>query len=130
MIFERRCFTGFLGLLLVWATGCRTQPASNAGARAADGFFSAIMTPLADAISQHRDVAYAAEAFQRRNGRWPCTYAELSEFVDGSQGYLHMKEYDEMLFTPEPDGALAIVMLMQGRTNTVRCRPQERREGP
>ncbi len=54
------------------------------------------------------DVVYTCFSFGIRNDRWPTNYAELSEFVDQSNGYLFLEKHDDTVLKSLANGALEI----------------------
>ena len=74
---------------------------------------------LARSISGAQDLAYATAAFQRKMGRWPKDYVELSEFVQKTDGLLVLGEYDHVDFSEQPAGGLQVVFVPHGQTNHV-----------
>ena len=75
------------------------------------------LNSIARDLSRSRDLAYAMSAFQRKNGRWPKDYAELSKFVEDTDGLLQLAKYDRVDFIERPEGALEIHSVIEGRTN-------------
>lgn len=117
-----------LTLMLAWIipalAGCCTRPASSVSSPLADLLATAIVTPIAEALSQAPDVSYATKAFHRKNGRWPASHAELSDFVEGSDGYLRLPKFDTMTFVPWVNGGVEIVAVRQSSTNRIYCGAQ------
>jgi hypothetical protein len=74
---------------------------------------------MAEGWSGGFELAYTAKAFRRMNGRWPKDYTELSAFVQQSQGFLELEEYDRVDFTQLPDDKLEVAFLSPGKTNRV-----------
>ena len=88
--------------------------------RAAREMGESIASPLniiARSLSGSQDLAYATAAFARKNDRWPKDYAELSSFVERSDGLLLLGQYDRVDFIDQPEGGLEICAVIQGRTN-------------
>ena len=65
--------------------------------RAADQLFQTFTTPFKtyQSLQGSQDLAYAAHAFRRKNNRWPQDFSELSTFVEQSNGFLILGEYDQ-----------------------------------
>lgn len=81
-VFEK-LLSVLLGVCAV--SGCCTS--DNAGRESSDSFTAALAT-LSRQFSGAQDISYATAAFKRKNGRWPNDYAELTNFVNQSDGYL------------------------------------------
>ena len=110
-VFEK-LLTVLLGVCVV--AGCCTS--DNGGRELSDSFTAALAT-LSRQFSGAQDVSYATAAFKRKNGRWPNDYAELTNFVNQSEGYLQLADYDQVRFTKMGEGDLTIECIGQGRTN-------------
>ena len=86
--------------------------------RAADQVFQTFTTPfkaVAQSLRGCQDVAYAAHAFRRKNNRWPQDFSELSTFVEQSNGFLILGEYDRVDLTNLPNDELEITCVVSGR---------------
>ena len=70
-------------------------------------------------LSPSQDLIYATASYARKNERWPNDYAELTNFVSQSNGYLYLKHYDEVQMTRTPEGDLCIEYIAYGRTNWI-----------
>jgi len=105
---------GFIGFLATAAafSGCMSP-------RAARELGSALGEALAAPFNGSQELAYATAAFQRKNGRWPKDYAELSNFVAHSDGFLVLSQYDRVDFSERPQGRLLIAFVPHGQTNQV-----------
>jgi len=57
-----------------------------------------------------------SRAFHHRHQRWPKDYAELSEFVQKSDGKLKLGHYDQVEFKNMPNDALEIWQVSGGTT--------------
>lgn len=66
------------------------------------------------------DVIYCSASFHNKNGRFPSNYAELSEFVTQSNGYLAIGPYERVELKPLPEDGLEICYVRPGRTNELR----------
>jgi len=67
-------------------------------------------------------------AFHRQYQRWPKDYAELSGFVQKSDGKLKLGHYDQVKFTSLPDGTLEIWQVSGGATSvgTLKASPTKK----
>jgi hypothetical protein len=63
---------------------------------------------------------YPIVSFQLKNGRWPKDYAELTDFVQRSDGYLMLGQYERVDFSPLPKDGLEVHYVPKGRTNEVK----------
>jgi hypothetical protein len=100
---------------LVIESGCISD-------RAAQQMGDAIASPLnvmARSISGAQTLAHATAAFYRKTGRWPRDYAELSDFVQHSDGYLILGEYERVEFSGLPQNGLKVAFVPLGQTNLV-----------
>lgn len=106
-------------------TGCRIQVFSDDGAKAFGSAFSSGLGSVAREMSDMRDVGFTSEAFYRKQKRWPTGYPELAEFVEHSDDYLRLRHYDEISFSPQPDGGIQIVAVRSGNTNRITYTAQD-----
>ena len=121
-----RFATTLIALIGVFSlTGCRIQLVSDEGAKAFGSAFSAGFGSVAREISDTRDVGFASEAFYRKQKRWPTGYPELAGFVEHSDGYLRLRQYDEISFSPQPDGGVQIVAVRSSNTNRITYTAQD-----
>jgi len=81
--------------------------------------FAAPLNVIARSMGGSQELAYATAAFQRKHSRWPKDYAELSLFVQQSDGLLFLGEYDRVDFSQLSDGGLQIAFVPRGQTNQV-----------
>ena len=63
------------------------------------------------------DIIYCSGSFRHKNDRWPRDYAELSEFVKQSDGYLMLGEYERVDLKPLLVDKLEILYVRHGQTN-------------
>ena len=66
------------------------------------------------------DVLYCSVSFRHKNDRWPNDYAELSAFVNQSNGYLMLGEYERVDLRPLPHDGLEICYVRPGHTNEMK----------
>jgi len=66
------------------------------------------------------DLLFCSGAFMRKNERWPKDYAELSQFVDQSGGYLALGKYERVEFAQLPSDGVQIVFVPHGSTNELK----------
>ena len=66
------------------------------------------------------DLLYSTACFQQKNGRWPASYSELSDFVQESNGYLFLAKYERVDFNELPNHILEVTCVPEGRTNEMR----------
>ncbi len=102
--------------------GCMSMPHSKETDRAfgdafGEAFSSALTNSIAPSLNGLRDLTYAAEAFRRKNARWPEDYGELRLFVERSDGYLVLGEYSSVDLTNLPVDRLQIGFVPEGQTN-------------
>jgi hypothetical protein len=122
----RLLLQSFLPLVaLLGLTGCRIQLFSDEGAKAFGSAFAAGFGSVARQMSDARDVGFAFEAFYRKQKRWPSGYPELAAFVEHSDGYLRLRQYDDMTFLTQPDGGVQIVAVRSGNTNRITYTAQD-----
>lgn len=117
--FRRQVAFGVSLLLVLCLTACMSH-------RDAEQFnqelAKALATPfnaLATRLSGGEDLAYATAAYRRKNARWPNDYAELTNFVAKSDGYLVLQQYQQVNFTQETNGAIHVAFLALGKKNEV-----------
>lgn len=124
---RRRCFRILrqtaLALSLLFIAGLTAcishRDAENMNRELAQVFATPFNT-LATKLSQGDDLIYATAAHQRKNARWPNDYAELTNFVAKSDGYLILKPYEDVTFRQETNGGVQVVFLPVGKiTNKV-----------
>src|SRR4051795_3747433 len=102
-----------LAPLVVPFAGCMSDQA----AKELGETIAAPLNSIARDLSGSRDLAYATAAFQRKNGRWPKDYADLSKFVADTDGLLQLGKYDRVDFIEQLDGGLEVRSVVEGRTN-------------
>ena len=68
------------------------------------------------------DLIYCSRSFRIKTQRWPKDYAELSEFVRQSDGYLWLGNYQRVKFTPLPEDVLQVSFVPSGSTNKMKIR--------
>ena len=68
------------------------------------------------------DLLYCSGSFRNKNERWPKDYAELSEFVQLSNGYLWLGKYERVELTQLPEDVLQISFVRTGSTNQMKIR--------
>lgn len=68
------------------------------------------------------DLLYCSGSFRIKNARWPKDYAELSEFVRHSNGYLWLRDYERVDLTQLPEDVLQITFVRPGLTNEMKLR--------
>lgn len=91
--------------------GPSTHPQTNNAQLSVFNLLSERLAPLYDfrlMSSGVADVVYTCYSFGMRNDRWPTNYAELSEFVEQSNGYLFLAKHKDMVLKPLTNGALEI----------------------
>jgi len=93
---------------------------SNQAAKEISQTVSAPLYVIARTFAGAQDLGYATEAFRRRNGRWPKDFAELSTFVQKSDGFLVLGHYDRVDFFELPEDALRVAFVPEGQTNQVK----------
>ncbi len=97
--------------ILLDLLGPSTHPQTNDAQFSVFSLLSERLAPLYDIglmASGASDVVYTCYSFGIRNDRWPTNYAELSEFVDQSNGYLFLAKHKDMALKPLTNGALEI----------------------
>lgn len=62
---------------------------------------------------------YPVASFFNKNGRWPKDYAELLDYVQRSDGYLTLGQYEQVDLRPLSDGGLEVHYVPKGGTNEV-----------
>src|SRR5262245_39259474 len=95
-----RSISWIAAISLLTVSGCMSE-------RAAKEFGEAMVAPfyvLSQQFGGAQDLCYATAAFARKKERWPNDYAELETFVQGSDGYLILRNYDRVDFAPQTDG--------------------------
>jgi hypothetical protein len=113
----------FLAVCVV--AGCCTS--DPAGRELGDSITAAVAS-LTRQFSRAQDISYATAAFERKKGRWPTDYAELTNFVNQSEGYLQLEHYDQVRFSQTPEGDLMIECVGQGRTNLLAFSHKEKQQ--
>jgi len=93
--------------------GCMSERDSKALGEA----ITAPIAAMARSITDAQDLACTAAAFRRKNNRWPTDYAELSGFVEQTDGLLCLKQYDRVTFTSLPEDRFQIAFVPDGQTN-------------
>lgn len=66
------------------------------------------------------DLFYCSLSFRIKNDRFPNDYAELSEFVKQSNGYLVLGQYERVELKRLPGDVLEICYVRPGRTNEMK----------
>ena len=66
------------------------------------------------------DLLYCSTSFRHKNGRWPVDYSELSTFVEHSDGYLRLGDYERVILKPIPDDRLEVCFVRTGQTNEMK----------
>ena len=67
-------------------------------------------------------IAVSLCEFKRVNRRWPGDYQELSDFFRDHYRNWQMDDYDRVVFTPAPDGSLAVLAVAGTQTNQMTLR--------
>ena len=109
----------FAGLIAGLMSGCSTTPAKN-DPQAFGKTLAQIFAPFFDIVmirSGAIDLIYCANSFRHKNERWPKDYAELSDFVQQSNGYLMLGEYERVELKQLPDDKLEVHYVPHGHTN-------------
>lgn len=101
-------------------SGCMSERAAKEFGTGLGEAVAAPLNVIARGMSGSQELAYATAAFQRKNGRWPKDYAELSIFVQQSDGLFALGEYDRVDFSESPEGRLQVAFVPHGQTNQVR----------
>ena len=96
--------------------GCMSERAARELGTAFGEALAGPFNVIAQNISGSTELAYASAAFQRKNGRWPKDYNELSAFVTVSDGLLVLGEYERVDFCERADGGVKIAFVPQGQT--------------
>ena len=102
--------------------GCATAP-TKSDQEAVSGLVGQTFSPFFDfAMLRYGriDLIYCIASFQHKNARLPKDYAELSDFVQQSDGYLTLGRYERVDFIPLPNKALEVRCVPEGRTNEVK----------
>lgn len=60
---------------------------------------------------------YTTASFANKNGRWPNDYAELTNYVQQSNGYLILDDYQAVKFATQTNGGLEVRFISPGQTN-------------
>jgi outer membrane murein-binding lipoprotein Lpp len=106
-----------VGILVI--TGCVSQRKTNEFSQSLAETIAAPFNALSRQISGAQDLAYATAAFHRKNKRWPKDYSEMLEFVEQSDGYLQLQDYERIDFIESAAGGLSINYVLSGLTNTI-----------
>lgn len=116
---DRRTTLGIIALFLVLALfpGCISQKDADKFNKSIAEAFSVPLNALVAKLSGGDDLAYATVSFQQKNNRWPNDYAELTNYVAKSDGYLFLKPYDSVTFSSQTNGGVKIAFIPLGRTN-------------
>jgi hypothetical protein len=105
----------FIPLLLLAAllAGCKTSSPQKQKQLEADigSVYGATFSPIMDMFMLKHgslDLLYDTASFRSRNSRWPADYAELTNFVNSSGGYLWLGRYETVQFTSVTNDCLEI----------------------
>jgi hypothetical protein len=111
-------------LVLILATGCLTGCTT---VRTSDDQFPFVAAAKAFELSPYYVVStlqsgsigllYCSASFHHKNGRWPSDYAELSNFVDQSAGYLVLGDYERVDLKSLPNDGFEVRYVRPGQTN-------------
>jgi hypothetical protein len=104
----------WLGLVLTLYCACAGCCHSGKSSRASAERATASMSRMMISLSRSPDLIYATESFAGNNKRWPTNYAELTEFVNKSEGVLRLNKYEEVRFESQPDGWVVIALIRSG----------------
>ncbi len=75
-----------------------------------------VRQPLVESVESRILLASCCDAFWSHYQRWPKDYAELSTFVQQSDGKLELGHYDYVDFTDSQDGSLEVCTVCEGFT--------------
>jgi hypothetical protein len=101
-------------------TGCISDRAAKEIGREFGLAFSAPIFAIT-ALSA-TDLLYCCGSFRKKTERWPKDYTELSEFVEQSNGYLWLRDYERVNLTHLPEDVLEISFVPRGGTNEMKLR--------
>jgi hypothetical protein len=112
----------FLGAVLgcLAFTGCISDKGAKDFGREFGLAFSAPIYGL-NALAA-ADLVYCSESFRKKTDHWPTDYAELSEFVRQSNGYLWLGTYERVDLARLEGDVLQINFVPQGSTNEMKLR--------
>lgn len=125
-----------LGVVIGATPACRTEPVpTQTDPHAIELLAARMHIGILDFIAPRAafDVVYCSSSFLNKNGRWPNNFAELSSFIEQSNGYLFLSNYGQVNLNPRPDDSLEIIYLKPGQTNEHRFilpRPLDRKPIP
>jgi len=60
---------------------------------------------------------YTTLSFENKIGRWPNDYAELTNYIQQSNGYLLPGDYQQVKFEAKTNGDLKVRFISPGQTN-------------
>jgi len=101
-------------------TGCVSDKAAKDINRE---FVMAFSAPLVLATAfTYTDLIYCSRSFRKKTERWPKDYAELSNFVQQSNGYLWLDTYERVDLAQLPEDVLAVSLVPRGSTNEIKFR--------
>jgi hypothetical protein len=111
---------GLTGILVGF--GCTTAPKKDnqltIGRALTEAFAPVYDVSLVE--SGAIDLLYCSASFRHKNERWPKDYAELCEFVKGSNDYLTLGEYERVALRTLPDDRFEICYVRPGHTNEIK----------
>jgi hypothetical protein len=96
--FASGALAGLLGVGLVVFAGCMSRHAAKEVGQ----------TVITKAVGLPMDLMISVGAFRHANSRWPKDQAELTAFIERSNGEYKPISFDRVEFTEKPDGSLGI----------------------
>ena len=115
---------------LLWSvafSGCMSDKAAKEMGREFGLAFSAPMCQITALTAT--DLIYCSGSFRKKTERWPKDYAELSEFVEHSNGYLWLGTYERVNLRQLPEDLLEIRFVPHGTTNEMKMRLKGKSQG-
>ena len=98
-------------------SGCISDRAFKDFGTSLEEGLAAPFNAIARSRKEAQELAYATAAFQRRNGRWPKDYGELSVFVAQTDGLLFLSDYERVDLLELAEDRLEVVFVPHGQTN-------------
>src|SRR4051812_2147955 len=102
-----------LGVSATLFQGCNTAPKNNAAISGITAAIKEASASLEEFMAMPReatfDLVYCTASYRWKNMRWPIDYADLTEFVEKSDGYLKIiGNYERVTFAPITNGCVEI----------------------